>query len=55
MLLPAGSCGLPETSRVQLNYIRDLNRSRIGRYLGSLTALQLGELDSRLKTHLGLS
>jgi len=32
-----------------------LNRSRIGRYLGTLTALYLGELDSRLKIHLRLS
>ena len=53
--LPAGSCGLSESSRVQLNYIRGLNRSRIGPYLGSLTEGQLTELDSKLKVHLGLS
>ena len=55
VLLPAGSCGLPESSRVQLNYIRGLSRTRIGRYLGSLSTAQIVELDSRLKLHLGLS
>lgn len=53
--LPAGSCGLSESSRVQLNYIRGLNRSRIGRYLGSLTTAQISELDGKLRVHLGLS
>ncbi|WP_293914277.1 type II toxin-antitoxin system PemK/MazF family toxin [Deinococcus sp.] len=55
VLLPAGTCGLPESSRVQLNYLRGLNRSRIGRYQGKLTELQMTELDHRLKLHLGLS
>ncbi|WP_165795297.1 type II toxin-antitoxin system PemK/MazF family toxin [Deinococcus koreensis] len=55
VMLPAGSCGLPESSRVQLNYIRGLNRTRIGAYLGSLTPTQLADLDRRLKVHLGLS
>lgn len=55
VLLPVGTCGLSETSRVQLNYIRGLNRNRIGRYVGSLTREQLGDLDSRLKLHLGLT
>ena len=55
VLLPAGTCGLSETSRVQLNYIRGLNRSRMGRYLGSLTREHLSKLDSRLKLHLGLT
>lgn len=54
VMLPAGSCGLPEASRVQLNYIRGLNRTRFGRYLGSLTAAQMTELDRRLRVHLGL-
>lgn len=54
VLLPAHTCGLPEASRVQLNYVRGLNRSRVSDYLGSLTAEQLTELDGRLKVHLGL-
>lgn len=52
--LPAGTCGLPESSRVQLNYIRGLNRTRFGNYLGSLTAAQLEDVDRKLKVHLGL-
>ena len=55
VMLPQGTCGLNESSRVQLNYVRGLNRSRIGNYLGSLTALQLMDLDAKLKVHLGLS
>ena len=54
VLLPAATCGLSE-SRVQLNYLRGLNRSRVGRYLGSLTDQQLSDLDQRLSVHLGLS
>lgn len=55
VLLPAGTCGLPESSRVQLNSLRGLNRSRLGAYLGSLSAEQRHDLDQRLKVHLGLS
>lgn len=55
VMLPPASCGLSETSRVQLNYVRGLNRSRIGRYLGSLTRSQMQDLDAKLKLHLGLS
>lgn len=55
VLLAAGTCGLPESSRVQLNYIRGLNRARFGQYLGSLNAAQLEEVDRKLKLHLGLS
>jgi mRNA interferase MazF len=54
VLLPAGSCGLPDTSRVQLNYLRGLNRTRLSTYLGSLTPSQLADLDHRLRLHLGL-
>lgn len=53
-MLPAGTCGLPESSRVQLNYIRGLNRTRFGSYLGSLSATQLEDVDRKLKVHLGL-
>lgn len=54
VLLPLGSCGLPQTSKVQLNYIRGLNRSRLGKYMGSLTDKQLLEVDEKLRTHLAL-
>ncbi|MFC6619301.1 type II toxin-antitoxin system PemK/MazF family toxin [Deinococcus radiophilus] len=55
VMLPVGTCGLPETSRVQLNYVRGLNRNKFGAYLGSLTRAQMSELDRKLKLHLGLS
>ena len=54
VLLPAGTCGLVETSRIQLNYIRGLNRARIGKYLGVLLQEQVEELNLRLKVHLAL-
>ncbi|WP_084473986.1 type II toxin-antitoxin system PemK/MazF family toxin [Deinococcus pimensis] len=54
VLLSAGSCGLPETSKIQLNYIRGLNRSRLTRFLGSLTRQQIAEVESKLKHHLAL-
>lgn len=54
VVLDAGSCGLPETSRVQLNYVRGLNRGRLGRFVGHLTPAQVKEVDTKLKTHLGL-
>lgn len=54
VMLAVGSCGLPEASRVQLNYIRGLNRTRFGKYLGSLNAAQLEDVDRKLKVHLGL-
>ena len=54
VLLPVAGCGLKESSKVQLNYVRGLNRTCLTGYLGSLTeALQL-ELDEKLRTHLGL-
>ena len=54
VLLPAPCCGLKERSKVQLNYVRGLNRTRLTGYLGSLTETLLLELDEKLRTHLGL-
>ena len=54
LLLPVGSCGLSEDSKVQLNYVCGLNRTRLGRYLGAIPRDLLLELDKRLRTHLGL-
>lgn len=55
VMLPQDTCGLNESSRIQLNYVRELNRNRIGSYLGGLTKSQLTDLDAKLKVHLGLS
>ena len=54
VVLPAGTCGLTETSRIQLNYIRGLNRSRISHYVGSLLRHQVQDMDRKLRTHLAL-
>jgi mRNA interferase MazF len=53
VLLPVGCCGLKETSKVQLNYVRGLNRSRLGDYLGLVSAELMLELDEKLRIHLG--
>jgi mRNA interferase MazF len=54
VLLPVGCCGLKETSKVQLNYVRGLNRHRLSSYLGSVSNDLMLEVDEKLKLHLGL-
>jgi mRNA interferase MazF len=54
VLLPVGSCGLPETSKVQLNYLRGMNRSRLGAYLGSVPHALMLEVNEKLRDHLEL-
>ncbi len=54
VLLPITCCGLKENSKVQLNYVRGLNRTRLTRYLGALSETLLLELDEKLRVHLGL-
>jgi mRNA interferase MazF len=54
VLLPVGCCGLKETSKVQLNYVRGLNRNRLDTYLGHVSAELMLELDEKLRFHLGL-
>lgn len=54
VLLPLACCGLKESSKIQLNYVRGLNRTRLTSYLGSLSEALLLELDEKLRTHLGL-
>ena len=46
--------GLKEESKVQLNYVRGLNRTRLTGCLGSITEKLRLELDEKLRTHLGL-
>jgi mRNA interferase MazF len=52
--LPIGCCGLKEGSKVQLNYLRGLNRSRLSAYLGQLPKTIMAELDDKLRIHLGI-
>ena len=54
VLLPVTSSGLSESSKVQLNYLRGMNRSRIGAYLGSVPKSLMLEVDQKLRDHLGL-
>ena len=54
VLLPVACCGLKESSKVQLNYVRGLNRTRLTRYLGALSEPLLLELNEKLRVHLGL-
>ena len=54
VLLTSGSCGLSESSKVQLNYLRGMNRSRLGAYLGSVPQRLMHEVDEKLKDHLQL-
>lgn len=54
VLLPVGSCGLSETSKIQLNHVRGLNRTRLTRYVGALPQALLAEVDEKLRVHLGL-
>jgi mRNA interferase MazF len=54
VLLPVGCCGLKETSKAQLNYVRGLNRNRLDKYLGHVSEELMLELDEKLRFHLGL-
>jgi mRNA interferase MazF len=54
VLLEVGCCGLKETSKVQLNYVRGLNRNRLGKYIGQVSETLMLELDEKLRVHLGL-
>ena len=54
ILLPATCCGLEEGSKVQLNYVRGLNRTRLTTYLGAVPDDLMSELDDKLRIHLGL-
>ncbi len=54
VFLPVGCCGLKETSKVQLNYVRGLNRNRLSGYLGQISVELRLELAEKLRFHLGL-
>jgi mRNA interferase MazF len=54
VLLEVGCCGFKEKSKVQLNYVRGLNRNRLGKYLGQVSKELMLELDEKLRLHLGL-
>lgn len=54
VLLPVKCCGLKESSKVQLNYLRGLNRSRLTKYLGSVPEELILDINEKLRMHLAL-
>lgn len=54
VLLPVGCCGLKESSKVQLNYVRVLNQNRLSKYLGQVSEELMLEVNEKLRVHLGI-
>jgi mRNA interferase MazF len=54
VLLPLGSSGVLEVSKVQLNYLRGMVRTRLGAYLGSVPSDLMLEINAKLRNHLDL-
>lgn len=53
--VPAGTAGLDQDSKVQLEQIRSLSVSRFVRRIGVLPAELMREVDTALRLHLSLS
>lgn len=54
VLLPEGSCGLPETSKAQAERVRSIPVERVLRVGGRLPSALLTQLDEALRLHLSL-
>jgi mRNA interferase MazF len=54
VLIPAGEAGLAKPSRVLLNQLRTLDKRRLERYVGRLSATQITQIDEALKISLSL-
>ena len=54
LFLPAEQTGLDENSKAQVELLRSVSRSRLGKRVGSLPQPLLLELGERLKLHLEL-
>lgn len=54
VLLPAEACGLPETSKAQVEQIRALAVGRVGPRMGTVPPHLMREIDEALRLHLGL-
>jgi mRNA interferase MazF len=52
--LPAGEGGLPKNSIVLLNQIRTIDKKRLGRKLGTISAETMRKVDRALAISLGL-
>lgn len=55
LFLPADQTGLDEDSKAQVELLRSVARSRMGRQLGTLKAPLLEQLDQRIRLHLNLA
>ena len=54
VLLDASECGLPETSKAQVEQVRAVSVARIGPRLGTVPAPLMRQIDEALRVHLGL-
>lgn len=55
VLLPAVACGLRQDSTVLLEQLRTLDRTRMGRYIGSISKEMLRKVDAALRVSIGLT
>ena len=54
VLIPAGESALPHDSKVVLDQIRTLDKSRLGRRIGALSAERMQDVDRAIQVSLGL-
>ena len=54
LLLPVERTGLDQDSKAQAQFVRHVSKARIRRHLSHLPSDLMGELDARLRAHLGL-
>jgi len=54
VLVPKGIAGLRLDSRVKANQIRTVNKSRLGRRVGSLPPQYMGRVQDAIRVHLNL-
>lgn len=54
LILPKGSGNLPKKSKVKADQIRPLDRTRLIKRFGCLTAEQINGIDRAMKIHLAL-
>ncbi len=54
LFMPKQQTGLEKDGKAQVELLRSVSRSRVGRRLGIMPRALLAELDQRLKLHLGL-
>jgi len=54
VLLPAGSCGLPQASRAHAEQIQSVEIGRVGEVLGHVPDGLLEQVEEAIKVHLGL-